>query len=126
MNIKKGDILKWKGIEVDEPETPLESKVLEIIGDLYFMSFGTTTTCNRGGNFYTPEGLKENFILPEEKWAPKKQDEYWYISLSDGKYYRDIYENSLEDNKRISHCNVFRTESEAEQALAKIKEILKK
>lgn len=58
MNIKKGDVLKGK-------HSGFPYKVLGIVDGVYIMS--AAIEYRYGGNFFTLEGLKETFELPEEK-----------------------------------------------------------
>lgn len=70
MNIKKGDVLKVKN-------SSSYCKLMEIIDGLYFISYGDNHKV--GKDFFTLEGLKETFELPEEKG----EDEMLLIAYGD-------------------------------------------
>lgn len=117
MNIKKGDVLKAKiGLA--------ERTVLGVADDIYFLSLDSKEN-GLGEFFYTLEGLKETFELPEEKWVPKEGEMVYRIEDFMTILGADSYSQAFLD-ELTSIGNVFKTEEEAEAKLAEVLAVLKK
>lgn len=65
----------------------------------------------------------DNDTISELKWKPKKGEEFWFFNgtLACNTNYADC----RSDNSRIEFCNCFKTKEECEEAIEKIKNILK-
>lgn len=114
MNIKKGDVLKHKGWSGSR-------KVLAIVDDCYLMSY--TLNQKVGDTFYTLEGLKETFELPEEKWELQDGEFYFFIdNFSEVK--ESLCVTPFDDV--VKSGNYFKTKEEAEVKLAEVLAVLKK
>lgn len=117
MNIKLGDILKCK-VNVNTESR----KVLGILNNLYFLS--NYSNHNSYYDCYTLEEIEEAFELPKEKWVPKNEEKYFFVTQNGGvTFYYFVSEDSINE-KILKHGNYFKTEKEAQEAADKIKELL--
>ena len=115
-NIKKGDPLIYKS-------DGKESRILEIVGDLYFVEWSGEKGRAYG---YTLEGLKETFELPEEKWVPSLGETYWNVSCVWGNTEVRVFSGEDFDENCLLNRNYFPTKEAAEAKLSEILNILKK
>lgn len=114
-NIKVGDILKYK-------DGDASIKVLGICGDVYFLSeYDDYNICDTG---YTLKEIEEYFILPESKYEPKNEEEYYWIN-SEGEICLGTWYDYNSDNNRKGFLGIFPTEAEAKKRLEEIKILLK-
>jgi hypothetical protein len=112
MNIKQGDILKYKsGGTV---------KVLGICGEVYFMSHNDDYTRCLGG--FTIQELQKEVNLPKDKWVPDFKMEYWFITDQGGKDCATWVDDPI-DRAHLVFGNCFKTKEECEAKLAKIKAV---
>ena len=120
MNIKKGDVLKVK-------KYPQYTRtVLAVIKDLYFVSYDSNER-GYGYAFYTLEGLKETFELPEEKWVPSMNEKGFYIgetSRGELVVYTSFFDNKEFLDKKVEQNNYFKDYKEAEAKLAEMLKVL--
>jgi len=114
-NLNKGDIIE------NEYE---ERKALSVLeeGELYAMS--DKDNFDKSFGIYTHKELEEKDCkLPAEKWVPNENEDYWTIDCQ----FTHGFEwcNDEVDNLRLKNNVVFQTETEAEEALDKVKQLLK-
>jgi hypothetical protein len=111
--VTKGQILKDKN---DNDRV----KVLEILGDIVFIS-----TCHdheRVRSYYTLKEINDRFELPEEKWIPKDGETYYIPDIgTPDLFFSAAWTNDKYDDLRMSRGIVFKTK---EEAIAIAKEIL--
>ena len=108
--MQKGTILTWKiGNESNV-------KILEVLGDLYFVSQNNYFDDFRC--IYTKKELEERFILPKSEFKPKTDDMYWFVDTSGGII--QTLNNASRDKARISVGNCFETEALAQEALERV------
>lgn len=115
MNIKKGDVLKHKGWNGSR-------KVLAIVDDCYLMSY--TLNQKAGDTFYTLEGLKETFELPEEKWVPKEGGDIYYLDLENFQVRLGRWAGNSKQKELADFGIFFPTHATAEAKLAEILKLL--
>lgn len=113
-NLKPGDVLTHK-------KTGDEHIILAIRDGLYAVSY------NRNRNIVldecTLEGLKEYFVIPEERWVPVQGEEYFIIT-NDGKAEHRFWSNGKNDLTRYEFGNVFQSKKEALAAYERVKNAL--
>lgn len=119
MTIKKGDVLKYKSGDIGESVV-----VLGMLDCLYFISFFDN---KQGGcKFYTLEGLKEAFELPEEKWVPKEGGDIYYLDLEDFQVRLGRWAGNSKQKELADFGIFFPTRATAEAKLAEVLAVLKK
>jgi hypothetical protein len=117
MNIKKGDILKYKD---DRQGT---TKVLAVINDLYAIARIDDQEIASG--WCTLKKIEELFIIPEQPWEPVIGQTCWGISIH-GIAYPIKWEGGIIDLEVRDFLGVFPSESEALAQRDKIKQFLGK
>jgi len=117
MPITKGQIL--------ERRNGGKQKVLEVLGDLYFLS-GVDDFENANG-CWTIQEIEGYFIIPVEKFCPKRNESYWTIFNLSGICVSESSWNDTEyDQARLAQGLVFQTEALAQAKLEEILEVLRK
>lgn len=115
MNIKTGQVLKWKN-------STGERKVLAVLEQNTLLSH--SDSFDKACGWYTFTEIEKYFDISKEKWWPKNGDEYFSFRDTGSVYPCDWANDSI-DIMRHSIGNIFQTKKEAEEALEKIKSILK-
>lgn len=114
--IKKGQILKYKN------NNESSRKVLEIVGELYFLSDTNHKYPSQAP--YIIEEIEEYFEIPKERWVPKHNEEYFFINTITG--IANTYNtNNYNDVEHVKIGNIFKTKEEAQKMADKFKELLK-
>ena len=100
-----------------------ERTVLGVYGDLYFLSY--INSKKTGSEYFTLEGLKETFEIPEERLLPVEGQNYWATDCATEKgITKYIWGNDPIDKSNLANNNVFRTKAEALVAYEKVKQVL--
>jgi len=117
-NIKKGDILQYK----NSTDTKI---VLGIADGLYAVSYTYDTEAVYC--WYTEKGMKDLFIIPEEKWTPANNEGYYYPDIGNVVKSYDFAINNLYilDEYRIKHNLCFKTKEEAIECVNKMLNAIK-
>lgn len=64
--------------------------------------------------------------MKPKKWRPKQGERYYFIYMARDFYVHNSYNDCFDvDLKTFSISNCFRTKKEAQQAIVKIKKVLK-
>ena len=115
MNIKIGDILKYKSGED-------KVKVLEVFTNTALVS--ASYDFEATANLYTFKEIEDRFEIPKEEWKPKLGEAYWFVGnlTAPVRAYSSIDSFGTE---RMAVHNCFKTEAEAEKACDAIKKLLK-
>lgn len=61
---------------------------------------------------------------PVEKWTPKYGEEYYYLDSTFAITFTHFSSNDTTDNTRLTAGNCFKTESDCQAAIEKIKKVL--
>jgi hypothetical protein len=118
MNLKQGQILNGK-------YTTNSIKIL----DIHDWGITGVDTNEIGVKSLTWEMIKRDYEVPEEKWVPEEEEEYFFIDHNSlGLFIRNYhYESSSStDVGNIGQNNYFKTKEEAEAKLKEILKVLKK
>ena len=99
-------------------------KVLEVLGDLYFISFMGKEEYRVGDikMIECQEFDKDNYTVEQEKWKPSRNTRYWTVDLGSESHIEDyVWLDNNYDEKLLALNLVFKTE---EEALARYSEII--
>lgn len=95
-----------------------ERKVLGICGEAIILDGPVNNTWSN--QIATEQQLLANgYIIPQEAWEPKIDENYWYLDWS-GVSFTEWRGDAVDKGRRVN-MGIFKSESEAEKALEEIK-----
>lgn len=114
--LKKGQIIKHK-------DGKGERKILEVLGELYFMSAICHFDQSSGLSYTEKDLIDADFIIPQEQWEPSFGEVYFYIN-NQGDLCNDTWKIQTWQFHIKDFLGIFETSEKAQTALNDIKKKL--